>query len=573
MKKIIFFGIIILLLIPPLQKELKIFPEIGLYGEFLPVEDMAFSIDQFFKGVYQEKKEEYLKDNIGFKAFLIKVNNQILFSLYNKENTPKGVIGKDGYLYLKSYIDNETGENFVGQDHIKTITDQIGFLQEYFRRRGILFFTVFLPSKASYYSEYFPDKFKKYPHNNYEQYISSFNSSGIDYIDLNRFFLSLKGKEAYPLFLKNGVHWTTYAMLLGVDSVLNYIEDHSKYQLADHIKMGNIEVGPTSEPDDNDAEKFFNLLFDLPRENIANIEIKFENDTDFVKPKTLVVGDSYYFKVFNNKIPKHVFDWGAYWYYNKKARYYVGEKQYIKKVANLDPLHFIHQQDIIILWASHATLHLYPYGFEEYSAKLIHQDTIAVENYLLKKNEKQDITSIDSNFNTLVNEFISNYDEKALFIKKSIERIKKSPEWFQAVKEKTKNNSLTLDENLVEEAEWCYFKKNEHNAAFFIPEYIRIIKKNPDKMKLLEIRAQKKGKSLEEVVKMEAELRFIKLNKGSKDASILKIIHSIKNDSKWMKAEEAKAEKNGFSLERMLEIDANWIYKKRREKDKKNHKK
>ncbi len=570
MKKFIFFGIIILLIIPPLQKELKIFPEIGLYGDFLPVNNINISLNRFFSGVYQEKKEEYLKENIGFKAFLIRVNNQILYSFFNKENTPKGVIGKEGYLHLRSYIENVTGENFVGEDRIRIVTDQIGFLQEYYRRRGILFFTIILPSKASYYSEYIPDKFKTYPHNNYEEYISSFNKSGIDYVDLNRFFLSLKGKETYPIFPKNGLHWTTYAMLLGVDSILNYIEDNSRYQLTDYIKIENLEVGPSKDPVDNDAEKFFNLLFDIPnQEKVANIEIKFDNVKDLIKPKTLVVGDSYYYKVYNNKIPNHLFDWGAFWYYNKKARYYRGDKEYINQVKDLDPIHFLHQQDIIILCASHATLHLFPFGFEEYSAPLIHKDTMAVKNYLLKKNEKQDSVGYNSEFNTLVNEFIYNHDEKALFIRKTINGIKKSPDRFQAVKEKAIKNKLTLDEMSAKEAEWYYFKRNENKAEFFIPEYIRTIKRNPDKMKLLEIKAQSNGHSLDEVIKMEAELSFIKRNEGSKDADILKIIHSIKNDPKWLKSLEVKAEKRGISLERMLEKDAEWMYKKNQSKDKK----
>ena len=97
------------------------------------------------------------------------------------------------------------------------------------------------------------------PNTNYENYISCFNQSGIKYIDLNKFFIADKEEAKYPIFPNNGVHWTTYAMLNGLDTVFHYIEANSKFKIADNLRMGEINMGPSNDPADNDVEQFFNL--------------------------------------------------------------------------------------------------------------------------------------------------------------------------------------------------------------------------------------------------------------------------------------------------------------------------
>lgn len=568
MKKVLFFGIIALLLFPALEKELKFYSGSNLFGDFIPVKKPVFTFEKYFKGDFQINSETYLKDNIGYKNFFIRVYNQMLFSLYRKGNTPKGIIGNDQYLYLRSYIDNVTGENYIGHNRIQTITDQIGFLQEYFQRRGKLFFTVVLPSKASYYPEFIPDRFEMLPNTNYENYISCFNQSGIKYIDLNKFFIADKEEAKYPIFPKNGVHWTTYAMLNGLDTVFNYIEANSKFKIADNLRMGEINMGPSNDPADNDVEQFFNLLFELPKDNVANVELIFHSKEKQSRPKTVVIGDSYYYKVYNHKIPNELFDWGAYWFYNKKSRRYSGGQEFVNKVEDIDPLSFLHQQDIIILWVSHATMHLFPYGFEEYAAALVDKDTLAVKNYLVNK-LKAGHSSIDSlqSSNTIdilkqTNAFISRFNLKSLFIRNKVESFKKSEEAMMSIKKKAQTNGISDSAMMVLEAEWYYNQKLKEDAIYAIPQNIKDIKSNSEKMRLLKTKALEQGISIDEMIKLEAELQFINEHRDTEDAQILMNMHKIKSNQTWYNSIIEKAKANGLSVEKMLEKDAIWLYKK-----------
>jgi hypothetical protein len=576
MKKYIFFGIIILLLLPTIDKEIKVFTGKDLFGDFIPAKKPVFTFHGYFNGEFQSNTEAYLKDNIGFKNFFIRVYNQMLFSLYEKGNSSKGVVGKDQYLYLQSYIDNVSGENYVGQERIETVTDQIGFLQEYFQNQGKMFFTVILPSKASYYKEYIPERFAMHEHTNYDSYVQSFENSNINYIDLNKYFLSKKNDEEYPIFPKNGVHWTTHAMLCGLDTIFNYIETNSEFQLSNHLERGDIEVGISNDPADNDVEMFFNLFFDLPKDDVANIEILFPDSENMKKPRIMVIGDSYYYKVYNHKIPNHIFDWGGYWFYNKKSRRYKGDKEFVNKVVDLEPVDLLHEQDIIILWASHATLHLYPYTFEDYTATLVSKDTLAVKKYLVNKHS-EGLFGLDSvqayssaQLSQEANAFINRFNLKSIFLRDKIEALKKSENDMINIRKKAGINGISDSAMLVLEAEWYYKQKLKREAQYAIPQNIQDIKSDPVKMKHLIAKAKEKGISVHEMVKHEAELQFINEHGESEDALLLKNIHAIKGNEKWYNSIKEKAEKNGLSLDKMIEKDAKWMLQRQKENQKNN---
>ena len=363
MKKIIFYIFIGIIAFPALQRQFNFFTFQELSGSFTSAKDISFSFSTWFNGEYQSKKENYIKENIGFRPMFVRVYNQLLYSFFKEANNPGGVVGDNNYLYLESYIYNQTGENYIGDKKILRISSRLKYLQDYFEERGITLLTVFVPSKASYFPEYIPSQYKTFPKSNYSAYLQAFDSLNIQYIDINKYLISLKGKTKYPLYSRNGLHWTSYGMALGMDSVLSKIEQIRNIDLPDFSWKEPVPMSAKNTLSDNDAESLMNLYFDLPRELMPYPEFIYNTDSTKGKPKTIVIGDSYYLRAYRLGIPKEVFSWGGYWYYFNTAKWQENGKKKQKALKNMDVGKLLLQNDIIILFASQATLHRYPFNF------------------------------------------------------------------------------------------------------------------------------------------------------------------------------------------------------------------
>ena len=55
-------------------------------------------------GVYQKRLDNKLASDFGFRSLLIKINNQLNFSLFNKVNAKGVIAGKENYLFETTYI-------------------------------------------------------------------------------------------------------------------------------------------------------------------------------------------------------------------------------------------------------------------------------------------------------------------------------------------------------------------------------------------------------------------------------------------------------------------------------------
>jgi hypothetical protein len=418
MKKTLFYFFLALLLLPAMQKEVHILKLSPLEGSFHPAKDIRLSLNRWFKTEYQTSKETFLKENIGFRPAFVRGYNQILYSLFNMAHNPGGVVGKDNYLYLESYIFNKTGENFVGYSKINTISTRLKYLQDYFSQHNINLLTVFVPSKASFFPEYIPDRYQDFPINNYQAYLNKFDSLNINYIDLNKYLIDQKETAAYPMFSKNGLHWTDYGMALGMDSLIKKIEDMRHADLPEFSWEEPIKLSPMTFVTDYDAENLMNILIEMPRDSMPYPKFNFSSDSGKTKPKTVVISDSYYWRAYKAKIPHHVFRWGGFWYYFNTARDQANGKEQISPVKKFNLKKKLLQQDVIILFASQATLHIFPYGFVEKVYPLI----IPADLDLLTKYYRKKI--------------INNAD------------------WMEKIKEKAKRNNFSVDEQISKDALW-----------------------------------------------------------------------------------------------------------------------
>ena len=477
MNRIIFYIIIISLFLPIIQVQTEFFSFEKLEGSFYPVKDVDISVDTWLEGEYQTGKEKHLKDSIGFKPIFIRLYNQMLYSLYSMPNNPGGVIGKDKYLYLTDYVYNYTGENYIGDKDIKEKVDRLKKLQDFFSKKNITLLTVFTPSKASFYPEYIPDYYKKYPKTNYSAFVEAYKENNLNYIDLVSYFNQIKDTTSLALFPKNGLHWSSYGMALGIDTMIKTIENIRNIDLPDLSWKTPIELEDSLRKPDNDVEKIMNLLFDLPNDPMPYPKFTF-NKEGKAHQKVLVISDSYYWQAYTAMIPHNIFDWGGFWYYNKKIH---NTKTNSLKVKDIDLYNELLKQDVIVLFVSQATLQLFPYGFdkeagflveptgakytEEYYRNEIENNT-KFKNSILEKSVKNNTdfdTQLDLDINWIIKNKTKEYYTKQYQIKKFASDVYANPKKLNKIKQEAKKQGIGFGKLILLEAEKAYNSSKNKN--------------------------------------------------------------------------------------------------------------
>lgn len=470
MKTTFYFLVLILLLFPPMAKQLKIFDGKPLSGAFYPTDNISFSKELWLSGEFQNKKDSYIKDHIGFRNHLIRLYNQLLFSLFNKPNTPGVVIGEDNYLYLEEYIDNYTGKNFVGEQSIAQITTRIKYLQDYFKQRNITLITVFAPSKASFYPEYIPKRYNRFDNSNYSEFIKQYQKKEILHIDLIQYFNQIKDTCSVPLFPKNGLHWSSYGMFIGIDTIAKKISSVSGVKVSDIIINRPITFSGDIKTPDADVEEIMNLYLDIPKDAMPYPTFKYRNSTAS-KPKVLVISDSYYWQVYTQNVAHNLFDWGGFWYYSKTG-YKQENSNEIK--FSVEQAHFQNElvkQNVIVLLASQATLNYFPFDFDKKAYfEFMPQDSLSLNNYY--KHE-----------------------------------IRNNAVWYKTIVDKARANNVTEDEQLIKDADWMSKKYiQDHETIESKIEKIKAAILKDAKWKAsVEEKAKVKNISFEEMLHLDAE--------------------------------------------------------------------
>ncbi|MFC2107669.1 hypothetical protein ACFLRY_04985, partial [Bacteroidota bacterium] len=220
--------IVLILVLPVFQNQTLVLPDRYLQGSVAYAEKPSFTWTNWFNGDFQSAFDKYIEDHIGSRSYLVRLNNQLNFSLFKKTYAKDVIIFKDGYIAEKEYIDSYYGVNFIGKQ--KTIIEslKIKYIQDTLKRRGVIFIPVFAPGKATYFSEKIPDWYKKRHTkslSNYEYYTRVLDSLNIKYIDFNKYFLNCKDTTKHILYPRYGIHWSDYGVGLVLDSLQNYFSN------------------------------------------------------------------------------------------------------------------------------------------------------------------------------------------------------------------------------------------------------------------------------------------------------------------------------------------------------------
>lgn len=430
---LVFF--LLLLFLPMIQQQFKFVKEKNLDAVDNSLETPEVSFSNYFDGKFQIEFEKPLDVNTGFRKTLIRLQNQLYYSVFNITKAGSVVIGENQYLYGKSHLFGYSGEDFVGKEAIDLQIEKIKVIEQELNKKNVLLLFAFAPGKGSYFPENIPKEYlKKYVKDstNYSYYTLACRKAGFNLVDLRSYFLSIKDTIKHPLFSQVGVHWTDYAAFLAIDTIVKKIEEIKKIKLYD-FKISSFEYRDTIKRADKDAENMMNLFCSLPAYKMAYLKIDYFKDSNSVKPNLLTISDSYFSTVVATGIVDSVFSGWSYWNYNACA-----SSNKASKIFNLK--YELEKRDVILLMATDATLGQFPYGFIDNVYEL----------YAPKNKE----------YSSLKNK------EFRLYVINAFKNIENNKYWKRQLIKNAKEKVISNEEEFFYNAKWLYNEKEIQNKRF-----------------------------------------------------------------------------------------------------------
>ena len=416
---------IVFLLLPLAQEHLRLFdfrPLTGVVAEDpLPKAGLA----QFSNQRLQRWIDAHLRLNYGFREPLTRLYNQYLWDFYGQTNlveTKKIYIGDDGWIYESQHVE----EYYVGKGRWYA-SDSLG-MAEYFGKEALRLyqlqqiletqnthlFVLLLPGKEVVYPEHVPET-DDYPHNKVfsatEFYHQTFDELGVNYIDVNPWFLQMKDTVDYLLYPQTGTHWSNYAALYVADSLIRYME-----QLGD-IRMEHFTIGEREErteyPDD-DLEQLMNLARPLPKAPNYYAPYTIIEDSTASHPYLITIGDSYFWNLVNATPFGKVMGNLRYWYYFSSV-YFDNKHDNIKEV---DVLQDVIDADFVMVAYCTPQIYVMSQGFSQ----------------------------------RLLLDICCNHDDLAMAQKQAIKTIHNSPVWMKRMVDLSNEYDIPIDTVVYGEA-------------------------------------------------------------------------------------------------------------------------
>ncbi len=462
-KSWVFGFLLFMLCIPFLQHNLSFFETKALNGVVETSGEPEFTFEDWFSGEYQKKYDSYADQNTGFRSSLVRLYNQLDYSLFKVGHGQNVVVGLDDYLYQQGYIDEITGANFIGKSIMDVKLKKMKQAQEYLQEQKIFLFTVLAPGKASYCRENIPPWLlvRQGDTTNYQLFLQKQDSLQLNVLDFRKWFLSMKDTSHIPLFPKQGIHWSYYGMALAADSIISYVENSTKKTLT-NISW-TLEFPDTLRYTDYDIGDLLNLYCKLPYYKMAYPVFQYSSSSIATKPRLLIIGDSYCWNIINSGVYKNVFDNIKFYYYFNTA--YSPNSSVLVSLNDLVLLEEIKKFDVIMILQSEANFNNIGFEFPE---KLMQEVKSCQDFSAGQFNRLAQDTSFALRIQQIMKE--SKFDRESaikhiadsLYIvkKKAIIEImlsmKNSPEWLQVIKKKSEELNITLEMAMQRDAEWVY---------------------------------------------------------------------------------------------------------------------
>ena len=323
----------LLLFLPLAQEHLGLFTTKPLNGVMVSTQRPKITYESYVSGKMQSQAESYISEHFGFREPMIRLYNQYVWDFFRKTYVKSMVVGKDKWLYGKEFTDDYIGTRMYEyvdsperlREHCLVEAQRIRKVQEIMAEYDKHLFVIMEPGKTRTYPEHLPRAVVEHAESNKESicaadlYPSLFDSLGVNCLNFDQWFMTIKDTVGFLLYPQTGTHWSNLAALYATDSIIHYME-HLGHRNINDLEISDIRFDTTMKPD-IDLEQLLNVsrtVRDCPNQ-YAHFTIT--NDSAAVKPVWIHIGDSYYWNISYHIPLDELFERHPYWYYNSTIYY------------------------------------------------------------------------------------------------------------------------------------------------------------------------------------------------------------------------------------------------------------
>ena len=435
--KNILYGLLMIMLgLPLIQRIIPIFDETPLKGAFSIPQKPSITIASVFDGTFQDAYNDYFEHTIGFRPLLVRINNQVDYSIFDTAQASGVIIGKQNYLFEINYIKAYKGWDYQGDSAIEAHAVKADFVHRKLAEAGKTLLFVFAPGKASFFPEYISDEYMRKSSGkktNHDVFTEKFRKHEVPYIDFNSWFVQMKDTVSYPLYPQCGIHWSAYGVALATDSLIHYIEKERNIDMVE-FSWNGFDLPDTLRNPDYDIAEGMNLLFKIPHYPMAYPRVQFGSEEGKARPNVIMVADSYYWNIFGKGYSDRIFNDNNFWYYNVEA--HNPEWPLPRKTTELDMATELGKADVIIVMATEANLYRFPYGFIDRAYETLSKEDVLENSSSMPEQQNVEIEQI-------------------------MKSIDANPEWKAKVLQKALDKKITYNEMLKFDATWVWENKQK----------------------------------------------------------------------------------------------------------------
>lgn len=319
--------------LPMAEEHLKLFPVKPLHGVMVSAQPPKVTFKNFSSGKMQSETERYISDHFGFREPIIRLYNQYVWDCYRKTFVKSIVVGKDRWLYGKEFTDDYMGERM--KEYVSTSqqlidrcyaeASRLRKVQEILAEYDKYLFVIIEPGKTRTYPEQLPRAITEGAQAAddivcaADIYPTVFDNLGVNYMNIDRWFMEMKDTVDFMLYPQTGTHWSNLAALYATDSLIRYMEQLGQIPI-NHLEISQIRFDTTMKPDD-DLEQLLNVFRTVRTRANQYAQYTIQVDTAATKPAWIHIGDSYYWNISYHIPLDKLFRRHPYWYYNSTIFY------------------------------------------------------------------------------------------------------------------------------------------------------------------------------------------------------------------------------------------------------------
>jgi len=179
--------------------------------------------------------ENYLKDNIGFRANLISYYKLINYYAFKDQGSTNVIRGKNDFLYLNqdgNSISDHLGYSSRTKFELEEFANRIQETHDYIESKGIPYVFILVPNKITIFPEYLPNKFMQSVRK------ARITDQLLDYLKANTSVTIIdlrepvaKTKKICRPYDRFDTHWNYCGATAAYDYTLNQIELLKKFKI------------------------------------------------------------------------------------------------------------------------------------------------------------------------------------------------------------------------------------------------------------------------------------------------------------------------------------------------------